>query len=67
MNQTNLPYEKTTRLKAETIIAALGKENSILCQISLAFHVDYLELTNIQALVEIFSTMPPPGVTIWQK
>ena len=30
MNQTNLSYEKNTHMKAETIIATLGKEISLL-------------------------------------
>ena len=66
MNQTNLPYEKTTRLKAETIVAALGKEISLLCQIRqrLMVQVDYSELTDMQASVETFATMPLPGAAI---
>lgn len=69
MNQANLPLEKIARLKAETIIVALSKEFSLLCQIKQCFaiRVDYTELTDIQALVETFVTMPPPGESAWQK
>ena len=69
MNQTNLPYEKMTRLKADTIIAALGKEISLLCQFRqcLTVQVDYSELTDMQASVEIFATIPFPAAAISQK
>ena len=47
MNRTNIPSEKSTRLKLETIVAILGKEFSLLHQVKhkILVNANYDELT----------------------
>lgn len=69
MNQTNIPSEKSTRIKLETIISVLGKEFSLLHQLKYKTLVDanYNELTEAHIKVEGFVAMPEPASDTWQR
>lgn len=67
MNQTNIPSEKSTRLKPKTIVSVLGKEFALLHQVKHKIPVDanHDELTKAYIRAEGFTAMPEPAVDTW--
>ena len=63
MNQTNIPSEKSTRLKPETIVSVLGKEFALLHQVKhkIPVEANYDELTEAYIRTKGFTSMPEPA------
>ena len=69
MNHTDTVSEKTTLLKAEMIIAALGKKFHLLHHVKywLPTQMNYVDLTETHLLVEAFSAIPEHAGDTWQR